>query len=73
MVAQLDEDAQKRQIAASVAKMLEEQAQGRDHIRLVAQLLENGFRYRLEAEEGVLRAIGKTADAAQQAGAANEF
>jgi hypothetical protein len=33
---------------------------------MTATLIENGLRYRIEAEEGVLRAIGKAAMMAQQ-------
>ena len=46
--------------------MLKNDAQGRDHIRASATLIENGLKYRFEAEEGVLRAIGKAAMLAQQ-------
>ena len=46
--------------------MLRNEAQGRDHIRAVGQLIPNGLSYRFEAEEGVLRAIGKAASEAQR-------
>ena len=50
--------------------MLRTEAQGRDHVRIVGQMVPNGLRYRVEAEEGALRAIGKAAmDARQQAAA----
>ena len=45
-------------IAKAVADMLHNEAQGRDHIRAVGQIIPNGLKYHVEAEEGVLRAIG---------------
>lgn len=50
----------------AVADVLKNQAQGRDHIRIVGQVLPNGLRYRFEAEEGVLRAAGTAVVQAQQ-------
>ena len=50
----------------AIADMLKQDAQGRDHIRAGYTLIENGAKYRFEAEEGVLRAIGKAAMMAQQ-------
>jgi hypothetical protein len=49
------EPGQKPQIQM-IADMLANEANGRDHLRLVTQPIENGLRTRLEAEEGVLRA-----------------
>ncbi|MGD9637113.1 MAG: hypothetical protein AB7U97_27775, partial [Pirellulales bacterium] len=49
-----------------LAKMLKDDAQGRDHVRASGTLVENGLKYRFEAEEGVLRAIGKATMMAQQ-------
>ncbi|NOY43058.1 MAG: hypothetical protein GXP26_14640 [Planctomycetes bacterium] len=40
----------------SVADMLSNEANARDHVRVVVQPIENGARTRVEAEEGVLRA-----------------
>jgi hypothetical protein len=42
-----------------VAEMLKNDARGRDHIRIVGQIVPNGIRYRFEAEEGALRAVGQ--------------
>ncbi len=50
----------------AIADMLKQDAQGRDHVRASGTLIENGLKYRFEAEEGVLRAIGKAAMLAQQ-------
>jgi hypothetical protein len=50
----------------SIADMLNSDAQGRDHVRASGTLIENGLKYHFEAEEGVLRAIGKAAMMAQQ-------
>ncbi len=52
-----------------IASALEGESSGRDHLRLVLQPIDGGLRYRLEAEEGVLRAIGIAAMAAQSKGA----
>jgi hypothetical protein len=60
------EDADQKAIMESIADMLRNEAQGRDHIRMVGNTLPNGLRYRFEAEEGVLRAIGKGTAEAQR-------
>jgi hypothetical protein len=57
--------AEDRPALQAIADMLKN-VQGRDHIRASGMLIENGLKYRLEAEEGVLRAIGKAAMIAQQ-------
>jgi len=59
-----DED-DKVQIEA-IAHMLTNEANGRDHLRIVVQPIDHGVRTRIEAEEGVLRAIGMAAMAAQR-------
>jgi len=48
-----------------VADALKNEAAGRDHFRIVVQPIPNGARTRIEAEEGVLRAIGIGVMAAQ--------
>jgi hypothetical protein len=53
------EDDVQRVVLEKVADMLKNEAQGRDHIRMVGHVVPNGLRYRIEAEEGVLRGIGK--------------
>jgi hypothetical protein len=55
-----------RAMLQSIADMLQDQAQGRDHIRMTGTLIDNGVRNRLVAEEGVLRAIGAAAVEAQK-------
>jgi hypothetical protein len=50
----------------AIAELLNNTAQGRDHIRITGQFIANGLRYRIEAEEGVLRAIGKGVSEAQK-------
>jgi len=55
-----------RPMLQAIADMLENDAQGRDHVRIRGTLVEDGFKYRVEAEEGVLRAIGKATVMAQQ-------
>ncbi|NOZ39316.1 MAG: hypothetical protein GXP24_03715 [Planctomycetes bacterium] len=49
-----------------IANMLSNEANGRDHVRIVVQSIPNGARTRIEAEEGVLRAFGMAAKAAQE-------
>jgi hypothetical protein len=49
----------------NIAAMLKADAQGRDHLRVLAQVVENGARYRFEAEEGALRALIQAAVMAQ--------
>ncbi len=58
-------DEEDRQMIEEIANMLANEAAGRDHIRMVVQPIANGARFRMEAEEGVLRAIGQAAMAAQ--------
>lgn len=60
------EDSDQKEIVKKVAEYLRNEAQGRDHIRAVGQMIPNGLKYRFEAEEGVLKAIGTAAAAAQQ-------
>jgi hypothetical protein len=55
------EDENMRGSLQAVSAMLQNDAQGRDHIRMVGQMVPNGIRYRFEAEEGALRAIGQLA------------
>lgn len=63
-IAAFADDAEKAQIEM-IAGMLTNEANGRDHVRIVVQPVPNGARTRIEAEEGVLRAIGMAAMAAQ--------
>jgi hypothetical protein len=62
------DDAEQRALAQSLAATIRNEAPGRDHIRVVGQLIPNGLRYRLEAEEGVLRAIGFAGRGAERFG-----
>jgi hypothetical protein len=66
VIAANENNPQTKQMAQAVADMLKNQAQGRDHIRAVGKVIPNGLRYRLEAEEGILRAIGVAANQGQQ-------
>jgi hypothetical protein len=52
-------------ILKTVADTLKTEAVGRDHVRIVAQPVENGLRSRIEVEEGVMRAIGVGVKAGQ--------
>ena len=58
--------------AQAEAQMLQTLSPGQDHLRVVGQMVPNGLQYRLEAEEGALRAIlMKAIEAKQQQAAAN--
>ena len=54
-------------VVTKVADMLQNEAQGRDHIRMMEQITDNGIKVRLELEEGVLRAIGTAVAESQRA------
>lgn len=71
VAAQAKDEAQ-RNAARDVAEMLRADAPGRDHVRIVAQMVPNGLRYRIEAEDGALRAILTKAMEARQRAAANQ-
>jgi hypothetical protein len=67
------EDGRHKAAAQAVADMLKSEAHGRDHVRILGQVIPNGVRYRMEVEEGVLKAIGKAAAEQQrQAQQANQ-
>ncbi len=66
IVATQAEEGQKRELAQSIATTLGQESKGLDHLRMTGQTMPNGLRYRIELEEGVLRAIGKAALHAQQ-------
>ena len=60
------DDPKAQVISEKVLEFLKKDGQGRDHIRVVGQMVPNGLKYHFEAEEGVLKAIGQAAAAAQQ-------
>jgi hypothetical protein len=60
-----DNERQKEMIQP-IADMLKSDAAGRDHIRITGEMETNAVKYHFEAEEGVMKAIGKAAAAAQQ-------
>lgn len=66
VAAEQAEDGKQKEIVLKMADYLKNQAQGRDHVRAVGQVIPNGLKYHFEAEEGVLKAIGTAAAAAQQ-------
>lgn len=51
----------------AIANKLNAEAKGHDHIRLTGSVIPNGLRYRFEAEEGVLKAVGIAAQMKAQA------
>jgi hypothetical protein len=60
MASQADEGPQKA-AAEAVAELLRNEAKGTDHLRVTGSVVPNGLRYRFEAEQGVLKALGKAA------------
>ena len=60
-----NDNPREKQLIQTVVDTVKDQAQGRDHVRVVGKAITNGLRYRIEAEEGVLRAIGAAAAARQ--------
>jgi hypothetical protein len=67
------DDGPEKATAQAIADMLRAEGQGKDHLRLTGQVIPNGLRYRFEAEQGVLKAIGKAAAEQQrQAQQANQ-
>ncbi len=63
-------DNENRQGIEMVAAALADVPEGTDHVRISGRPIKNGMTIRYEAEEGVLRAAGQAAMAAQQAAAA---
>ncbi|MEM8946289.1 MAG: hypothetical protein AAGD11_14035 [Planctomycetota bacterium] len=61
----MDDEENNKPMIEMMANMLGNEAKGRDHVRMVVQIIPNGGRVRIEVEEGVLRAIGMSAMAAQ--------
>ncbi len=64
--AQAGDDAKAKAISQKILEYLHKEGQGRDHIRVAGEMVPNGLKYHIEAEEGVLKAIGQAAMAAQQ-------
>jgi len=60
-------DEQAKPILEMISGMLDKESAGRDHVRMVAQPINNGIRMRFEMEEGVLKAIGMGVAAAMEA------
>ncbi|WP_145062948.1 hypothetical protein [Adhaeretor mobilis] len=58
VVAKADGPAEATAAIEMVANMLANDANGRDHVRILSTAIPNGSKTRIEAEEGVLRAIG---------------
>jgi hypothetical protein len=52
----------------AIANKLNTEAKGKDHIHVTGEVIPNGLRYRLEAEEGALQAVGIAAKMKQQQG-----
>jgi hypothetical protein len=51
----------------AIANKLNTEAKGKDHIHATGEVIPNGLRYRFEAEEGALQAVGIAAKMKQQA------
>jgi hypothetical protein len=60
MASQAEEGPEKA-AAEAIAELLRTEAKGMDHLRVTGSVVPNGLRYRFEAEQGVLKALGKAA------------
>jgi hypothetical protein len=56
-----DTEGREKAVLQAIADKLNSEAKGRDHFHATGQVIPNGLRYRFEAEEGVLKAIGTAA------------
>jgi hypothetical protein len=56
-----DKEGREKAVLQAIADKLNSEAKGRDHFHATGQVIPNGLRYRFEAEEGVLKAIGTAA------------
>jgi hypothetical protein len=66
VAAEQAEPGEQQKMAQGVAEVIRREAQGRDHIHAVGEVLPQGLRYRFVAEEGALRAVGAAATEAQR-------
>jgi hypothetical protein len=60
------EESDEKAIAQRVAETLRSESPDSDHLRALGETIPNGLRYRIVAEEGVLRAIGAAANELQR-------
>lgn len=58
VIAASEGGAEAQAMIEGISNMLANDASGRDHIRMLLTIIPNGSKFRIEAEEGVLRAIG---------------
>jgi len=58
--------AESQPVLKAISKMLSNESEGRDHVRIVVQPVTGGLRTRFEMEEGVLKAIGTGAAAVME-------
>lgn len=72
MARSVADEEQKPQLAL-LDDMLQNETNGRDHVRISSTVIPRGQRTRIELEEGVLRAIGMAAMQGQMAGAGAGF
>ena len=54
-------EGREKEALQTIADKLNGEAKGRDHLQATGQVIPNGLRYRFEAEEGVLQAVGAAA------------
>ncbi len=67
IAADTKEDGREKAMLQAIAEELNDSAKGRDHVSLTGSIIPNGLRYRVEAEEGVLKAVGTAAKMKAQA------
>jgi hypothetical protein len=60
------ENENQKDVLQKVADFLKSDAQGRDHVRATGTMVPNGLKYRIVAEEGALKAIGKATTAVEE-------
>lgn len=66
-------EGQQKPMLQMIASALATESAGRDHVRIVSEVIPRGVRTRFEAEEGVLRAIGMAVMQAQAQAAGAGF
>ena len=67
VAADAKEEGQEKATLQAIAEELNGSAKGQDHVSITGSVIPNGLRYRLEAQEGVLKAVGVAAKMKAQA------
>ena len=67
VAADAKEEGHEKATLQAIAEELNGSAKGQDHVSITGSVIPNGLRYRLEAQEGVLKAVGVAAKMKAQA------